>query len=57
ILERFGMSDCKPVSTPMEAGMVLSKAMSPQTPQEAEYMKSVPYMSVVGAILFLAQGT
>lgn len=57
ILERFGMTDCVPISTPMEVGMVLLKLMSPRNPQEVEFMKNIPYMSVVGAILFLMQGT
>jgi hypothetical protein len=42
ILERFGMTDCKPISTPMQPNQRLSRAQCPQTPAEVEFMKSVP---------------
>ncbi|TFY78105.1 hypothetical protein EWM64_g5909 [Hericium alpestre] len=57
MLERYNHSDCKPLSTPMEPGLQLSKAMSPQTPQEREEMESIPYISAVGSLLYLAGGT
>src|SRR5882762_3529663 len=57
VLERFGMSDCKPVLTPMEPGLRLSSSMSPNSPQELLAMKGVPYVSAVGALLYLATAT
>ena len=57
VLERFSMSDCKPVLTPMEPGLRLSSSMSPNSPQEVLAMKGVPYVSAVGALLYLATAT
>ncbi|GBE78927.1 predicted protein [Sparassis crispa] len=54
MLERYGLSDCKSVSTPMNPGAELSKALAPQTQEEAEYMHKVPYLSAVGALMYLA---
>src|SRR5258707_13091549 len=57
ILERFSMQDCKPVLTPMQPGLRLSSSNSPQTPKEVVAMKDVPYVSAVGAFLYLAIAT
>ena len=35
----------------------LSKEDCPQTPEDSEYMKSVPYLSAVGSLMYLAVGT
>lgn len=48
------MADCKPVSTPMEPGLSLSSSMSPQSDEETAAMKDVPYISAVGALMYLA---
>ena len=57
ILERFHQSNSRPVSTPLDPDIHLSKDMSPQTPEEVEYMKRVPYLSAVGSLMYLAVGT
>ena len=54
MLERYGMSDCKPVSTPMSPGSKLSSSMAPSTPEDISFMKSVPYLSAVGSLMYLA---
>jgi hypothetical protein len=54
MLERYGMSDSKPVSTPMDPGVRLSTSMAPQNDEEVDYMKSVPYLSAVGSLMYLA---
>ena len=38
ILERFGMSDCKPVLTPMEPNLSLTSDMHPKSNDEIEEM-------------------
>ncbi|GBE86914.1 hypothetical protein SCP_1001580 [Sparassis crispa] len=38
----------------MDPGAELSKALAPQTQEEAEYMHKVPYLSAVGALMYLA---
>lgn len=57
ILERFNMSECNPVYTPMDASMKLTTDMSPKNDEEKSEMSSVPYQEAVGSILYLAQGT
>lgn len=57
VLERFGMSDCKPITTPLDPGLTLSTAFSPQTAQERQEMVSIPYLSAVGSLMYLATST
>ena len=57
ILERFHMSDCKPVSTPMEPGLRLSASQCSANDEEKEAMASVPYINAVGALMYLAIAT
>src|SRR3978361_384577 len=57
ILERFGMADCKPISTPMQPNTRLSRSQAPQTPEEVQFMKTVPYLAAVGALMYLATTT
>ncbi|XP_070040351.1 uncharacterized protein [Nicotiana tomentosiformis] len=52
VLERFGMKDVKPVSTPLAAHFKLSVAQSPQSEEEERYMAQVPYSSAVGSIMY-----
>jgi transposase InsO family protein len=56
-LERFNMTDSNPVSTPMDPGAHLSSSMSPQTPEERKSMESIPYLSAVGTLQYLATTT
>ena len=51
------MQDCKPVSTPLNPGLHLSTSMSPQNDAEASEMQQVPYISVVGSLMYLAVTT
>jgi hypothetical protein len=57
MLERFNMSDCKPVSTPMDPGSRLSTSMAPSTPEQIAEMQGVPYINAVGALNYLAIAT
>ena len=54
ILDRFAMSGCASVTTPMAPGLRLSRADSPQTDEESTAMIDVPYGNAVGALLYLA---
>ncbi len=53
-LERYGMSDCAPVTTPMDPNVKLTKE-----PEDADLseMKDIPYQGAVGTLLYLALGT
>ena len=57
VLDRFQMTDSRPVSTPLSKSDTLSKEDCPQTPEDLEYMKSVPYLSAVGSLMYLSVGT
>jgi len=48
LLEKYGMSDCKPVQTPLPPKLALSHSMSPSTQKEKDLMSEVPYLSAVG---------
>lgn len=53
VLSRFGMSTCKPLSTPATTD-ALTSDMSPSTPAEVELMSATPYRSAVGSLLYAA---
>jgi transposase InsO family protein len=56
-LDRFNMSDCNPIGTPMDPGAHLSSSMSPQSPEEQKVMDKIPYLSAVGTLQYLATST
>lgn len=57
ILNRFSMSDCKAVSTPIDVCQKLSSEMCPTDDNEKQEMAKIPYMQAVGSLLFAAQIT
>jgi len=57
MLERYKLTDCKAVSTPMDPGVNLTVDMGATTPEDVEFMRSVPYLNAVGALMYLAQCT
>lgn len=56
-LALYNHADCKPVSTPMLPGLRLSTSMAPQSDEDKEYMRKVPYANAVGKLLYLATAT
>jgi len=57
MLERYKMSDCHPVLTPMSPGTFLSKKMGPENATEVDLMHNVPYLSAVRSLQYLATMT
>ena len=57
MLERYGMQDCNPVTTPLIPGSKLSKSMGPQNGEEVEFMRNVPYLSAIGTLQYLCTMT
>ena len=57
VLDRYGMSDCKPMSTPECPSVKLSTNDCPVSDEEKASMCDVPYMSAVGSLLYAAIGT
>ena len=57
ILKRFGMENCKEVSTPACLNTTFRKSMCPQNAEERRRMKNVPYLEALGSLLYLATCT
>jgi hypothetical protein len=57
LLDRFKFPDCNPVVTPIDPSVRLSSSMSPQSPEDIELMRSVPYLQAVGSLMYLAIAT
>lgn len=52
VLQRFGMSQDKPVMTQLAQHFKLSLQDAPSTEVEQEYMEKVPYSSAVGSLMY-----
>ncbi|KAL0440382.1 UNVERIFIED_CONTAM: Retrovirus-related Pol polyprotein from transposon TNT 1-94 [Sesamum latifolium] len=52
VLDRFGMSKAKPMSTPLANHFKLSSQQCPKTNREIEDMTKVPYASAVGCLMY-----
>ncbi len=57
LIQEHGLSNSKPVSTPLNPGTHLSTSMCPQNEAEASEMCQYPYISVVGCLMYLAVTT
>ncbi|KAE9176563.1 hypothetical protein PF004_g26044 [Phytophthora fragariae] len=57
IIKKFGQENAKPCLTPLEPGVQLTKADESQTEEDKAKMKSKPYRSLVGSLMYLACGT
>lgn len=53
VLKRFGMSECKPIQTPMDVNVKLQK---PDCVNE-NVMNQYPYQSLIGALMYLSVTT
>lgn len=52
ILERFGMADTSPASTPMDPGASLHAILATETPADVKL-----YQQAIGTLLYAALGT
>ena len=52
VLNRFNMSEAKPVSTPLGSHFKLSKEQSSKTEEEMDHMSKVPYASAIGSLMY-----
>ncbi|KAJ9542391.1 hypothetical protein OSB04_028897 [Centaurea solstitialis] len=52
ILKRFRMDESKKGFIPMQHGIVLSKTQCPVSSEDQDRMKSVPYASAIGSIMY-----
>ena len=52
VIDRFGMTNCNPVSTPLDANVVLAPAES-----NSDLVSDVPYQALIGSLMYAAVGT
>ncbi|CEG49080.1 gag-pol polyprotein [Plasmopara halstedii] len=57
ILSKFGMQDSKPVKTPQDTELKLTKNMCEGGCRHEDTMKNVPYRSCIGGIMYLMVAT
>lgn len=57
IIEKFGMTDAKTVSIPVDPNTRFSNAMSPKTDKEREEMVKIPYSALIGSLQFAVNVT
>jgi hypothetical protein len=57
ILACFNFDDVKPLSTPIDPNVPLTKAQSPSTLAEIAKMRNVPYREAVGSLMYASMGT
>ena len=53
ILSKFNMKEAKPVSTYLGSHFKLSKEQSLKIEEERVYMSKVPYVSVIGSLMYV----
>ena len=53
VLERFNISNCKPVSTSLATHFKLNSDKCPTSEKDKEEMKKVPYASSVGSLMYV----
>ncbi|POM74328.1 Integrase catalytic core protein [Phytophthora palmivora] len=54
IINKFGQENAKPSLTPLDPSVHLTKADEPQSDDDKAKMKSKPYRSLVGSLMYLA---
>jgi hypothetical protein len=54
LLDHYGFVDCSPVSTPMVPSVCLLTSQSLSTPEDEVFMHTVPNVSAIGALMYLA---
>ena len=54
VLDRFNMSNCNPVKTPLDLNVKLRKRDNPERDPK---MANIPYQELIGSLLYAARGT
>ena len=52
VLDKFGMLDAKPVSTPISQQFKLSMDQVPKSNEDLEYISQIPYVNAVGSLMY-----
>ena len=51
MVNKFRLTNAKPVSTPMETSMQYTKEKGPLTPAQERHMQGIPYAEAIGWML------
>ena len=57
IITKYNFNDLKPLATPIDPMVPLSKSQSPSKLADIMRMKNVPYREAVGSLMYVAMGT
>ena len=57
VVQKYGLGEAKPVYTPLDSGLKLSKKDAPTTEEEKLRMAKVPYQSAIGAVMYCMLGS
>lgn len=57
IITKYNFDDLKPLATPIDPSVPLSKSQSPNKLEDIAKMKNVPYREAVGSLMYAAMGT
>lgn len=57
LLDRFGLSECNPVGSPMDPHQKLSSEDSPKSDDERNQMDEKPYRELIGCLMYLSHMT
>ena len=57
IITRFNFNDLKPLATPIDPAIPLSKTQNPSKLEDIAKMKNIPYREAVGSLMYAALGT
>ena len=52
----LNLEEAHPMCTPLDPNVILSKSLSPDTNHEKAQMKGIPYLTVVGSIMYVEMG-
>jgi len=53
VLDRFSMTDCRPLCVHVSLGTKLSIEDCPKSPSEVEDMSRVPYANAIGSLMYV----
>ncbi|SJL02247.1 uncharacterized protein ARMOST_05573 [Armillaria ostoyae] len=57
LLRKFGMTDCKSVSVPLDPMTQISREQCPNTPSDVADMRDIPYRELIGGLIWLSTAT
>ena len=57
VLTRFGMEECKPIGTPLDAKATLEKLLDEEYEKHLQEMQGIPYKEAVGSLMYAMVAT